>query len=161
MRSALILLFWLVLILPAFAAQHTGVVSWIYDGDTLQVENIGKVRLLGIDTPESKDSGRDGYYLKRHKISRKKLRSIAKQAKKFNIRHVKNKQVRLEFDQDKTDKYGRKLAYIYLPDGRMLNQLLLEKGLAFVFRRFDFKYKKDFLKTEKEAQLTQQGLWSE
>ncbi|RME39217.1 MAG: thermonuclease family protein, partial [Deltaproteobacteria bacterium] len=43
-------------------ADPTGRVSWIYDGDTLKVEGIGKVRLLGIDAPEHEDSYRDRFY---------------------------------------------------------------------------------------------------
>lgn len=157
----LILFLWLLLCCPAAAEQLTGKVSWIFDGDTLQVEDIGKVRLLGIDTPEGQASRRDLYYRKRYNIPAEKLRSIAAQAKRFNIHKVKGKTVRLEFDHEQEDKYGRKLAYLYLPDGRMLNQLLLEKGWATVFRRFEFKHKQDFLAIEEAARINQRGLWSE
>lgn len=138
---------------------QVGTVTWVYDGDTLQVEPIGKVRLLGIDTPESKDSGRDRYYLSRYRLNRQRLRQIAHQAKEFNIKQVKGRQVKLEFDHDKTDKYHRKLAYLYLPNGRMLNRILLKKGLASVFRRYDFRDKADFLSLEETARANRRGLW--
>lgn len=146
---------------PLAAQELTGTVSWIYDGDTLQVENVGKVRLLGIDTPESKDSERDHYYLNKYRLSRKRLRQIAHQAKSFNIKQVKNKRVRLTFDREEKDQYGRLLAYLYLPDGRQLNLLLIEKGLASVFRRYQFSQKQDFLAAEKIARQNQQGLWQQ
>lgn len=143
------------------AADLSGRVSWIYDGDTLKIEKIGKVRLIGIDTPEYKASSRDRFYTKKFNISEKKLRKVSRQVKKYNIRHVKGKRVRLKLDQTEKDKYGRLLAYVYLPNGDMLNLLLLEKGLATVFRRYDFRYKKDFLKAEKIAQKKERGLWEQ
>ena len=146
---------------PLCAAELSGTVSWIYDGDTLLIKDVGKIRLLGIDCPENRDSGRDRYYLHNFQISRKQLRRIAKQAKHFNIEQVKGRQVRLEFDERETDKYGRLLAYLYLPDGRMLNQLLLENGLASVFRRYRFSQKENFLALEATARDQQLGLWQQ
>ncbi len=143
------------------AADLTGRVSWIYDGDTLKIETIGKVRLLGIDTPEYKASPRDRFYAKKFHINGSKLREISKRVKKYNIRHVKGQTVRLELDQTHKDRYGRLLAYVYLPNGDMLNLLLLEEGLATVFRRYDFHHKIDFLKAEKKARQQERGLWEQ
>ncbi len=143
----------------AGAETHSGKVSWIYDGDTIKVAGIGKVRLLGIDSPEKEDSPRDDYYLRRHQFSRDSLRRIAQLALKFNIRQLKGRRIELQFDREKTDRYGRTLAYVILPDGRMLNRLLLEQGLATVYRRFDFRLKKDFLRAEKTARDQKRGLW--
>ncbi len=143
----------------AHSADLTGRVLWVYDGDTLKIENIGKVRLIGIDTPETKSSSRDRFYLKKYPITAKRLRKIAKQAKYYNMHNIKNQRVNLELDHVHRDKYDRLLAYVYLPDGRMLNRILLQKGLASVFRRYDFLYKKDFLKIEKKAQKKRLGLW--
>ncbi|MFK5925727.1 MAG: thermonuclease family protein [Desulfuromusa sp.] len=159
-RSAL-LLFLLLLLATAVSAQKlTGRVLWIYDGDTLKVENIGKVRLIGIDTPETKASSRDHFYKRDFHINPGKLRQISRQAKNYNLHYVKGKKVRLELDQTVRDKYNRLLAYVYLPDGEMLNLLLLKKGLATVFRRYDFQYKKKFLKVEKNARKKELGLWN-
>ncbi len=144
----------------ATAAVDSGRVSWIYDGDTLQIEGLGKVRLLGIDTPEKEESERDNFYRKRYHLSAGTLRKIAHQALAFNIDQAKNQHVRLEYDQEARDRYGRVLAYVYLPDGRMLNRLLLEEGLASVYRRFEFRFKRDFLATEEQARKRQKGLWA-
>jgi micrococcal nuclease len=141
-------------------ATETGKVSWIYDGDTLKVDGIGKVRLIGIDTPEREDSPRDDYYQKRDSISSERLRKISRKALEFNIRQVKGKQVRLQFDRERQDKFGRTLAYIYLPDGTLLNRLLIEQGLASVYRRFDFRFKQDFLAAEEQARQAGIGLWA-
>jgi micrococcal nuclease len=154
-----LLLLLLCLVTSAGAETLAGKVVWIYDGDTLKVENVGKVRLIGIDTPETKASSRDYFYKRDFDIEPKRLRKIAKQAKQYNIRHIKGIKVRLELDQTKRDKYNRLLAYVYLPDGTMLNRLLLEKGLAAVFRRYNFTYKKNFLDVEKRARKKGLGLW--
>jgi micrococcal nuclease len=157
--SVLLLVLFLCGSVLAQSSAQTGKVSWVYDGDTIKVEGIGKVRLIGIDTPEKTDSPRDTYYKKHDQIEPATLRQIARQAFEFNLKLLKNHRVRLEFDAEKTDTYDRTLAYVYLPDGRMLNQLLLEQGLAAVYRRFDFKYKDEFLRTEKSARKHQLGLW--
>ena len=136
-----------------------GKVLWIYDGDTIKVEKLGKIRLIGIDTPEYKASSRDRFYTKKFKTKPQRLRKIAKQAKKFNIQQVKGRQVELKFDKHKKDKYDRLLAYVYLPNGDMLNEVLLKKGLATVFRRYNFRYKKEFLRLETKAQKNKLGLW--
>ncbi len=141
------------------AKELNGRVSWIYDGDTLKIDKIGKVRLIGIDTPETKASLRDRFYKEKFNIKQKTLRKISKQVKKYNIDRVKGQKVKLEFDHTQRDKYGRLLAYVYLPNGDMLNLLLLEKGLASVFRRYDFRHKKNFLKAEKYAKKKELGLW--
>ena len=159
MRLFFALLICLLLSGNVCAALDHGRVSWIYDGDTIEVAGIGKVRLLGIDTPEKEDSARDDYYRKRWHISSAQLRRIAHQALAFNIAQVKNRSVQLEYDREPRDKYGRVLAYVFLPDGRMLNRLLLEEGLASVYRRFDFRFKPDFLKAEEMARKRQLGLW--
>ena len=159
-RTALLLFLVLCLATVAGAEKLSGKVLWVYDGDTLKVEDIGKVRLIGIDTPETKASSRDFFYKRDFNIKPKKLRQIARQAKQYNIHYVKGAEVRLKLDRTKKDKYNRTLAYVYLPDGEMLNQLLLKKGLATVFRRYDFKHKKVFLKIEKKARKKALGLWS-
>lgn len=153
----------LLLIVPLCACQQaeavSGRVTWVYDGDTIEVENIGRVRLLGIDAPEAKGSERDRFYQHQLQISTSTLRSVARQATNFVIRHSRNQTVSLEFDRERTDSYGRTLAYVYLPDGRLLNQLLIEEGLAAVFRRAEFKRKDQFMAAEAVARNNKRGLW--
>lgn len=135
-----------------------GKVDWIYDGDTLRVDGVGKVRLLGIDTPEMEASERDSFYL-RLGVSRKTIRRTARAALHFNIRHLKGKEVTLRPGTPRWDDYGRLLAYVYLPDGRMVNLMLIENGLATVFRRYTFDNKECFLEAERKAREDRQGMW--
>ncbi|WP_020674959.1 thermonuclease family protein [Geopsychrobacter electrodiphilus] len=154
-----LLLFCLLCSTSALAETYRGNVSWIYDGDTIKVEGIGKIRLIGIDTPEKTDSPRDDYYLRQGRLKRETLRQIGHKAFEFNMHEVRNRRVKLEFDHQRTDTYGRTLAYVFLPDGRLLNQVLLNKGLAAVYRRFDFVRKADFLRAEQSARDRHLGLW--
>jgi len=151
------------LILPACAEEPApaleGTVIWIYDGDTLKVEPLGTVRLIGIDVPERADSSRDRY-LAEQGISAARQRKIYTAAKEFNIRQVKGKRVKLILGDPPRDRHDRLLAYVYLPDGRLLNQLLIEQGLAVVYRRFSFSMKDDFLAAEAAAARSGVGLWA-
>lgn len=144
----------------ASAGELRGRVEWIYDGDTIKVAGVGKVRLLGIDTPEREASERGRFFVKLGGNG-KALRRIAGEALKFNIAQVKGKEVRLTLDHEKRDAYGRLLAYVTLPDGRLLNRLLLERGYAVVYRRFDFRLKEEFLVVEEQARREKVGLWKE
>lgn len=143
----------------ARAADLQGQVEWIYDGDTIKVAGIGKVRLLGIDSPEKEDGERD-HFLVKLGGNGKLLRRSAEEALQFNISAVKGKTVRLILDGDRRDRHDRLLAYVILPDGRLLNRVLLEKGYAVVYRRFDFRLKKEFLEAEEEARRRKVGLWA-
>lgn len=157
---ALLLLLLLGSALGACGAETRGRVSWIHDGDTLEVEGLGRVRLLGVDTPETKDSARDRFYQDRFGIAQPRLRQTAQAALQFNIRHAKGQIVTLRFDGERRDRHGRLLAYVILPDGRNLNLLLVEEGLASVYRRFDFRLKEDFLRAEDQARQRRKGLWA-
>jgi micrococcal nuclease len=160
LRRAFIVVFLLLTVAAkAWAADLRGKVEWIYDGDTIKVAGVGKVRLLGIDSPESEAGGRDRFFVKVGGNG-ERLRRMAGEALRFNIREVKGKEVRLELDHEPRDAYGRLLAYVILPDGRLLNRVLLEKGYAVVYRRFDFRMKRDFLAAEEDARRRKIGLWA-
>jgi micrococcal nuclease len=143
---------------PATALQ--GTVTWIYDGDTLKIDPHGKVRLIGIDTPERENSERDQYLVKKG-ISVAKQRQIYLAAKQFNISQVKGQRVSLTLGDPPRDRYDRLLAYVYLADGRLLNRILKEQGLAVVYRRFDFTMKEDFMTAEAHARRTRVGMWAD
>ncbi len=160
----LLFFYWLSVVLPLSAcaeepaAPLQGTVTWVYDGDTLKIDPIGKVRLIGIDSPERERSQRDSY-LSKQGVSPGKQREIYHLAKKFNISQVKGRLVTLTLDEPPRDRHGRLLVYLRLPDGRLLNRVLIEQGLAVVYRRFTFRLKDDFLAAEAEAVRNKRGLW--
>ncbi len=122
-------------------------VEKVIDGDTLRLEDGRLVRLLGVDTPESKHS-------------EVPVQLFSKEAYEFSRQMVEGFKVRLEYDVEPTDKYGRTLAYVYLEDGRMLNEELLKRGYAYVLRYYPFKKKAEFLIIQEKAREEQRGLWS-
>jgi micrococcal nuclease len=162
LRLFLIVLTGFVLVLPACAEETAeplrGTVTWIYDGDTIEIDKLGKVRLIGIDTPERENSPRD-VFLEKQGVSATKQREIYHIAKTFNIDYIKGQTVSLSLDRPPRDRHGRLLAYVYLPDGRLLNRMLIEQGLAVVYRKFTFRMKKDFLAAEAQAKQAGVGLW--
>ncbi len=121
----------------------------IADGDTVFVKINNRdetVRLIGVNTPEI-----DGKYVNEE--------YFGKEASQFTKKLVKRKKVRLEYDIEKRDKYNRLLAYVYLPDGKMLNRILVKKGYAKAYKFFKYKMKKEFIRLEKAAKVECLGLW--
>lgn len=156
----LLILLWPAICPAARVAQDTltGTVRWIYDGDSIEVAGIGPVRLLGIDAPEREASRRDAWF-RRQGIAPNLLRRINREGRHFLIANVKGRTVDLSCEPEARDRHGRLLAYVTLPDGRLLNRLMLEKGYAVVYRRFDFARKPDFLDAEAGARRDRIGLW--
>jgi micrococcal nuclease len=129
------------------------VVVEVIDGDTLDVEVSGKVvrlRLIGIDTPETKDP-------------RKPIECFGQEASVRAHELLNGQAVELEADssQDDQDQYGRLLRYVWLPDGRLFNQEMIAQGYAFEYT-YDvpYKYQVEFKTAEQAAREAQQGLWS-
>jgi micrococcal nuclease len=123
-------------------------VQRVIDGDTLQLDTGTKVRLIGVDTPETKDP-------------RKPIQHFGKEATAFTQRLVEGQRVRLAYDQQRQDKYGRTLAYVYLEDGTFVNAEIIEQGYGFAYTRFPFKYLEEFRRLEREAREGKRGLWAE
>lgn len=136
-----------------------GLVTWVYDADTVEVAPHGTVRLLGIDAPERSASPRD-YTFVQLGAAGERLRSIHAAGVAFGIRTVKGETVTLHCESPQRDRFGRLLAYLVLPDGRLYNRLLIEEGLAITYRRFDFLRKADFLAAEAQARQHGVGLWA-
>jgi micrococcal nuclease len=111
----------------------------VVDGDE-------KVRLIGVDTPETVHPSKPVEY-------------FGKEASAFTKRMVEGKNVRLEYDWQKIDKYGRTLAYVYLLDGTFLNAEIIKQGYGHAYTIYPFKYLEDFRKYEREAREKGRGLW--
>ena len=130
------------------AAQTLPTVTRVIDGDTVVVEGIGTVRLIGVDTPETVDPRRPVQY-------------FGKEASDFTKQLATGKRVRLEFDQDRMDRYGRTLAYVYLqPDNLLLNAEIIRQGYGFAYTQFPFRMMGQFRALEREAREAGRGLWA-
>jgi micrococcal nuclease len=136
----------LVVLLLSTSSAFAQLVTRVVDGDTIHVEGVGSVRLIGIDTPETVDP-------------RKPVEFFAKEAGAFTNRMVQGKVVRLEFDFQRKDKYDRTLAYVYLPDGTFVNAEIVKQGYSHAYTTYPFKYLDQFRTYEREARAGGRGLW--
>ncbi|MEK3966268.1 MULTISPECIES: thermonuclease family protein [Paenibacillus] len=123
----------------------------VTDGDTFTVKlqdgTSEKVRLILIDTPETKHPS-------------KPVQPFGLEASAYTAEILTGKTVKLEYDVSERDKYGRILAYAYVGD-KMVNEMLLEKGLARVaVYQPDVKYVDQFREIQKKAQSAKLGIWS-
>ena len=103
---------------PSTAIYHNAkyeeaVVKRVVDGDTLLLEDRRRVRLIGIDTPESSANQKAMRDSERSGTDVKKIAAMGQQAKVFTKELVSGKNIQLEFDATPQDKYGRLLAYVY------------------------------------------------
>jgi micrococcal nuclease len=134
------------------AAEEVGAVVKVVDGDSLEVElgsGMEKVRLIGVDTPEM---GRKNQVVE----------FFAVEAAAFTRELAQGKRVRLEKDPEGNtrDRYGRALRYVYLPDGRMLNAVIVSEGYGHAYTRYPFSRLEEFRKLEREARDAGRGLWT-
>lgn len=135
-------------------------VKRVIDGDTIQLENGEKVRLIGIDTPEVHESDKLYRDSQRTKEDVRTIKELGRRAWEFTRKLVEAKRVSLEFDVEKRDKYGRLLAYVYLKDGTFVNAEIVKQGYASLMTiPPNVKYEDIFLKLYQEARLNRNGLW--
>jgi micrococcal nuclease len=129
-------------------------VKKVVDGDTFWIDDGSlkglKIRLIGVDAPESRNS------------RTKETASFGKEASDYLTTLIAGKKVRLEYDVGQFDKYGRTLAYVYLKDGTFINSTLVKNGYATVMTvPPNVKYADIFLKLERKARNHKKGLWSD
>lgn len=135
-------------------------VSRVVDGDTLQLEDGERVRLIGIDTPEMHESAKLDRDAGRSGQSKKMIMEMGRRAYEFSRKLVEGRRVRLEFDAQKRDIYKRLLAYVYLQDGRFVNAEIVKAGYASLLTiPPNVKYADLFLKLYREARENKRGLW--
>lgn len=135
--------------------RNTFVVSRVVDGDTLHLDvpdgedRTTKVRLLGIDAPETGDANKRPMY-------------FADEATRFAADLAVGRAVMIYLDQvaGSRDKYGRLLAYVALPDGRFLNEELLLSGHVYADPRFRHSYFHKYRQLEASARALKAGLWA-
>lgn len=129
-------------------------VKRVVDGDTFIYEENGsnvRVRMIGIDTPESVAPEETN-----------KTNTIeGQQASDYVKDFLEGETVYLEYDVDKYDDFDRELAYVYLPNGQMVEEILLYEGFARTMTiQPNVKYADNFSKLQKEARENKIGFWS-
>ncbi len=133
------------------APAPTGRVDYVIDGDTLIMDSREKIRFLGINTPEIR------------KIHGGMTQGVeqpwGRDAANYLKRLLTGQKVSLEFEGDRTGKYGRLLAYVIM-DGENVNLRLVKLGYA----RFNdygqkIKYDNEFRQAESRARVRNLGLW--
>lgn len=131
------------------------------DGDTLELEDGARVRLIGIDTPEMHESRKLYRDAQRAKEDTTTIQKLGRQAYEFTKKLVEGKRVSLEFDVERLDRYGRLLAYVYLKDdGTFVNAEILRQGYASLLTiPPDVKYADLFQELYREARENRRGLW--
>lgn len=122
------------------------------DGDTIAVDMNGqteKVRFIGVDTPET------------HKPNAP-VQCYGPAAAAFTQRTIGRQKVRLDADPMSTnrDRYNRLLRYVYLPDGTLLNEKLIDEGYGFYYPYFPFSKSKQFEAAGQAAQAARKGVWA-
>ena len=163
-----ILIISFVFILTIFAsplhAQQTTTVTRIVDGDTLKVfylEGEESIRLIGIDTPESRVNKKTKKDAKRSGQDIETIIAMGKRATEYVESLVKpGGLITIEFDVQERDRYKRLLGYVYLSNGKMLNEEIVKAGYASVMTiPPNVKYKDRFLIAYQEARERKVGLW--
>jgi micrococcal nuclease len=131
------------------AQEDTFVVTRVVDGDTIEAQagaTILDVRLIGVDTPETVHPS-------------KPVQCFGPKASTFTKNQLEGKQVRLEFDVERKDRYGRTLAYAWVGN-RMFNETLVAKGYGQVATYPpNVKYVDRFIAAQRAARDNDRGLW--
>ena len=128
-------------------ARTEGEVAFVIDGDTIVLQSGEKVRYLGIDAPEMAHDGQPAD-------------CFANEAKQANAELVLGKKVRLEYGANVADRYGRLLAFVYLPDGRCVNSELVKSGHASLYKQGGgLMPRPSFLARQREAVAKRAGMW--
>ena len=125
-------------------------VERVVDGDTLLLANHARVRLWGVDSPETVHPN-------------KPVEPFGPEASYFTKQFIASGDgtVRLQMDRERLDKYDRFLAYAWVDD-RMLNEELIRAGLATAETGYNYSQsmKTRFRRAEKEAKSNRRGIWS-
>lgn len=129
-------------------ANHYVDVGHVIDGDTFTTSEGETIRLLGINTPEIAHDKKPG-------------QPLGKEATQALEKMITGQRVRLAFDQDRQDQYGRTLAQVWLPDNSWVNGQLIEMGLAHVYTFTpNTRWTQELLQLELEARASERGIWN-
>jgi endonuclease YncB( thermonuclease family) len=139
---------------PVYSSLPSGAESArvrnVYDGDTLTLTDERRVRFLGIDTPELKEN-----------------QPFAKEARDYSTNHCEDKTIYLSFDGEKSDKYGRLLAHVYVKEGDgylCVNEGIVAAGFASVYSPSQDQKTRNYdklIQLQAQARVAKLGLHSD
>ena len=122
----------------------------VIDGDTVKIDynsRLTNVRLIGVDTPETVHPS-------------KSVEVYGKEASDFTKNLLLGESVYLRFDTDRTDTFGRLLAYVYrAPDGLFVNLEIVRQGYGHAYTQFPFKHMELFRYYGNRARIAGKGLY--
>lgn len=147
----LIVLSILVLLPGVSFSEEEYVVKRVIDGDTLLLDNGERVGLLGVYAPVNRPHRSIETVRQRYEKASAFVRSLVKSGDR----------IRLEYDWQREDEYGRILSYVFLEDGTFLNEEVIKQGYGQAYTRFPCKYIDNLRRYEREARLHKRGLWGE
>lgn len=147
------------------APAHAQEVEFVFDGDSFRADMgalTQNVRLVGIECPEGTPSGKARREARRLGMSMREYLEYGNRATAYTRRLLpRDSKFRIEYDVEKRDKYGRLLGYVWLPDGRLLNEELVKAGLADLFpTEMNVKYKKRLQAALALAKKNRVGMWA-
>lgn len=127
------------------SSAGTAAVLRVVDGDTVVLAGLGSSRLIGVDTPEV--YGR--------------VECFGHEASAFATRLLAGRRVRWERGVEPRDRYGRALVYVWLDDGRFVNELLVAGGWARTLEIApNVRFAARLARRASEARRAGRGLWS-
>ena len=138
---------------PAQHIDESARVKYVYDGDTIQLDDGRKIRLIGIDTPE---------VFSKHRQIPVKIQMAGEHAKAAlsNILKQSNGRLGLKHGAERQDRYQRNLAHIYLPNGTNIQAKLIEAGHAIAFTTPPNEVmSRCYMKAEAAARGNKRGIW--
>ncbi|MBI3947356.1 MAG: thermonuclease family protein [Armatimonadetes bacterium] len=135
-----------------------GVVTSVIDGNTIKLNSRETVHLIGVDCPETVQPNTP-------------VQFWGPQATDYIVQTALNRRVRLEFDKQLRDRYGRPiegprdaygrlLAYVCLPNGTLLNRAIIEQGHGWAHTDFSFRHRDEFVAAEESARKDRRGMWA-
>ena len=138
---------------PARAQQSDAPrsVTWVYDGDTIEVKGIGKVRFIGIDAMDGYNEDRMMSQAQQYGMSTDRVKHWAGRASEFVRGFLDGGEVGL--------RYGPEAVVVRDGEDVDLNLLMLREGLAAAYRRFDHPRRAEYLEAERTARADRLGLW--
>lgn len=145
-------------------AVEAAVLSWT-DGDTVRVRTsagVVRIRLIGVEAPETSPGERAIRQAGEWRRDPAGIFALGREAKAAAERLAPpGTPVRVETDLQSHDRYGRQLAYLWLAEGRMINEELVRQGWAMVLTvPPNVRYADRVVAAQREARRQRRGLWA-